>query len=315
MNPKTRKVKTKLNLIKVLSPKRLTLQELLKYSGHEDLKTLEKDLGELYMVGSFPYTPADYIEIDFDGNTVGIKLPTGIDSSINLNIFELIELRDMIERALKEESNESRKKNLISIRDKIKNLIPYSNYEPLSEMKEKIQNSINHKLKIRFDYLSRKDGKIKERSVNPLYLLEENTGYLVAFCNSSQDLRIFRFESISNLTVTDEHFEDQNKIVKLNQLKELIQKTNPEEKTVEKSEILFLPEIEFNLSLRMNFMVTEKNIQLNGKIFFKAETEVIDRSWFKDTMLSFGNSVVVLSPLYLRDEILQHVNNFKRSVH
>ena len=87
MNPKTKKIKAKLSLIKILSSKRLTLTELLKYSRYEDMKSLENDLGELYMVGSFPYTPADYIELDFDGNTVGVNLPTGIYSSISLNIF------------------------------------------------------------------------------------------------------------------------------------------------------------------------------------------------------------------------------------
>ena len=50
------------------------------------------------MVGSYPYTPADYIDIDFNDNgTVNINLPVSVDKTIGLTINEWFAVRKILE--------------------------------------------------------------------------------------------------------------------------------------------------------------------------------------------------------------------------
>lgn len=310
MKPKTKKVQEKLNLIKILSSKRLTLDELAVYSGHDNVATLKKVLAELYMIGSFPYSPGDYIDIDFDGNTVGILLPIKVDSSIRMNAFEWVELRDIIEAELKEERDEIRKKNLLNIKEKIRKAIPYSEFEPRQEIKGKIQSAINSGLKITFHYLSRKGDNPEERNVDPLFIIEENSGYLAGFCNLRNDYRIFRFESISNLKISTKKIEGKRKNSGFNFIQELRARSESTRNSSEEAEILFLPEIEFNLSQKINFKVVDKNVRIGNRIFIRAVTNVIEKNWFKDTITSFGRNTIVVRPDSIRSEILSELKSF-----
>ena len=88
MNPTKVRVSNKLNLIKIITENPgISLSKLQNYTNHKNVEQLKKDLGQLFMVGSYPYTPADYIDIYYNDNeAVNINLPVSIDKTIGLTI-------------------------------------------------------------------------------------------------------------------------------------------------------------------------------------------------------------------------------------
>ncbi|MBE7412774.1 MAG: WYL domain-containing protein [Leptospiraceae bacterium] len=310
MKQKTKKVREKLNLIKILSSKRLTLDELAKYSGYTKISSLKNDLSELYMIGSFPYSPGDYIEIDYDGNTVGIRLPTKLDLYVRLSADEWMELRNIIDEELKIEFNDERKKYLRSVQEKIKKIIPYSEYEPRYKLKEQIQDAINKKNKIQFNYQSRKNNLSEKREVAPFRIIQENSGYLIAYCYLRKDLRIFRIDSIFDIVEIGTSYESD--LMEMQSTEYDLSFSNISTSNKEEAEILFLPEIEINLSLRMKFIVKERNIILdNENKYIRATTSILEENWFKNTIRSFGKNIIVLKPESIREEFVSDLEKFQ----
>jgi len=57
---------------------------------------------------------------------------------------------------------------------------------------------------VQFDYINQKGVSTKGRKVEPLRLVSvDNDWYLKGFCLKSDDLRNFKLDAISNLTITD----------------------------------------------------------------------------------------------------------------
>lgn len=98
MNPSTTRAASKLNLIRLLAshPEGLTLEEIQGVTGHKSISSLKKDLGELYMIEMYPYSPTDAVDLDFDGDKVKIRLPIAVDAALPLSPKEWAALRSLL---------------------------------------------------------------------------------------------------------------------------------------------------------------------------------------------------------------------------
>lgn len=175
MNPTKFRVSNKLNLIKIITENPgISLSKLQNYSGHKNTDLLKKDLGELFMIGSFPYTPADYIDIDFNENeTLNINLPVSLDKTIGLTISEWLTIRKILEEEIQNtDTEESYQIQYKSILEKIKRIIPYSEAKQNDGIRAKIEDAIQKK-KLSFEYTGWKNENKETRIVDPWFIFTE----------------------------------------------------------------------------------------------------------------------------------------------
>lgn len=311
MNPTKFRVSNKLNLIKIITENPgISLSKLRSYTHYKNNDQLKKALGELFMVGSYPYTPADYIEIDFNENeTLNINLPVSLDKTIGLTINEWLAIRKILEEELSNpEVEDSYKSQYKSILDKIKRIIPYSEANAHENIKSKIEEAIQKKRKLSFYYAGWKNENPELRTVDPWFVFSEKNEYLVAYCNDRLGRRNFRLSSISNPQVLEQqitHYLDaseQNKhILEFNQF------LNVSEQKSDMAHILFSKEIEFNLSKYAKLEIISDKITGNNQ-FIYAKTKILEKNWFLDMIKGFGNRIIILSPENLRAEVLSHID-------
>ena len=148
MNPTKVRVSNKLNLIKIITENPgISLSKLQNYTNHKNVEQLKKDLGELFMVGSYPYTPADYIDIDYNDNeTVNINLPVSVDKTIGLTINEWVAVRKILEEEINNsDTEEAYRIQYRAILEKIKRIIPYSEAKANEAIRKKIEEAIQKK--------------------------------------------------------------------------------------------------------------------------------------------------------------------------
>jgi predicted DNA-binding transcriptional regulator YafY len=256
------------------------------------------------MVGSFPYTPADYIEIDFDGDKININLPVNLEKTIGLNIPEWVAIRRVVDKQIISKQGDNDSLILESIKNKIKNIIPYSEYREYAEIAQKIQEAINLRKRIEFNYISRKQENSERRIVDPWFLFEGPGQYLAAYSISQNDVRNFRLESISNLTITaiDAIYFPGEKDTEahLVSFKEFLDRHT---KDSDKAEIIFKKSAYYNLSRILEIEIIDKNYIYQDEIYVYAKAKIIEENWFLDIIKSYGLSVIVLSPTNLKASI------------
>ncbi len=304
MNLTKERLQKKLSIIKILSKNQgITLENLANYTNRTK-QEITKDLGELFMVGAYPYTPADYLEIDFDGEKLRLNSPVSIEKSIGLTPNEWLALRNLIDHELEEIQNPSDEKILQSIKEKIKKIVPYAEYKNYEKLREKIQQSIQSKKSIEFYYAGRKDEKAEKRKVDPWILFQEKNEYLAAFCHSRKGIRTFRLESISELVTTNDPFlqDPEEKDIKkhLDSFRDFLNTSSMESDI---TELLIRKSAFYNLSNQMEIQVQKENYIHKNQEYILATTKLIHKGWFLSLIKSFGDSVIILSPQELRTEI------------
>jgi predicted DNA-binding transcriptional regulator YafY len=314
MNPTKFRVSNKLNLIKIITENPgISLSSLQNYTNHKNIDQLKKDLGELFMVGSYPYTPADYIDIDFNDNgTVNINLPVSVDKTIGLTINEWFAIRKILEEEINHsDTEEAYKVQYKSILEKIKKIIPYSEAKENEEIRKKIEEAIQKKKKFSFLYTGWKDNTKEARVVDPWFTFTEKNEYLVAYCNDRKGRRNFRLASISSPKVLEENIsnpldasEQNTHILEFNSF------LNQSEENSEIAEILLSSEVEFNFSkyAKLEILGTKK---ISNKDYIYARTKIIEKNWFLDLLKGFGEKIILLSPTSLRSEFLESIEQVK----
>ncbi|MBK7053479.1 MAG: WYL domain-containing protein [Leptospiraceae bacterium] len=314
MNPTKVRVSNKLNLIKIITENPgISLSKLQNYTNHKNVEQLKKDLGELFMVGSYPYTPADYIEIDYNENeTVNINLPVSIDKTIGLTINEWLAIRKILEDEINNsDTEEGYRIQYRSILEKIKRIIPYSEAKANEAIRKKIEEAIQTKKKLAFMYTGWKDNAQEERIVDPWFIFIEKNEYLVAYCNDRKGRRNFRLASISSPRVLEENIVtplnamEQNKhILEFNAF------LNQSEENSELAEILITKEAEFNFSKHAKLEIIGTK-EISNREYTYAKTKIIEKNWFLDLLRGFGEKVILLSPASLKSEYLACIEQIK----
>ncbi|MBP9885120.1 MAG: WYL domain-containing protein [Leptospiraceae bacterium] len=318
MNPTKFRVSSKLNLIKIITENPgISLSKLQNYSGHKNTEQLKKDLGELFMVGSFPYTPADYIEIDFNENeTLNINLPVNLDKTIGLTINEWFAIRKILEEEIQHsELEESYRVHYKSILEKIKKIIPYSEAKENETVRLLIEEAIQKKKKITFLYTGWKSNEKESRIVDPWFIFTEKNEYLVAYCNDRKGRRNFRLASISSLRILEQSIS--NPLVASEQNKHILefnQFLNQSEENSEVAEILLDKEIEYNFSRQAKLEILGHR-KIGTKEYIHVKTKITEKNWFLDLVKGFGEKVILISPEFLKTEYLTDLENMKLPIY
>lgn len=323
MNPKTRETALRLNLIRLLStsPNGLSLEELKKASGIESETELKKALGKLYMIGTYPYTPLDYLELEYDGTRVRLLIPQNINKTIVLTSREWILLRDSLESELSESSStlsKSESNAIENLLEKIKKILPYNTIESFAGMKKLIRDSIAKKKSLEFKYKTREDQSdpkeqsIEIRKVDPWYLLESSIDYLVAFCHSRKDTRVFRLESIFEIIATESSFElpnDQLTQKAIDQFQRFLISSNDDSKL---ATIWHTRESFYHLNLLFDLTLTKNSKTINGIDLVQSQCKIRDPKWFLESILPFLPDVIIHEPIELKEQLIEYIGNSRK---
>lgn len=309
MNATRDRLERKLSIIKILCKNPgIGLAELESYTGRSKSE-LSNDLGELFMVGSYPYTPADYIDIDYDGKSINLNLPASLDKTIGLSIKEWLAIRSMVESILEEKQGMQDESILKKILGKIQKIIPSDRFLDNEKNRSLLQQAINQGLRVKFDYQSRNEKKVENREVDPWVIFEEQKSYLAAYCHTKKGIRSFRLENIQNLSITEipiQIFPTKEETEQFVQsFREFVEKTT---EISAEAEILVSPTAYFNLSRLLELETLDSKLIYKGKEYRKEKTKIVHEGWFLDIIKSFGNSVIILSPKDLRDIMVKDLD-------
>ncbi|GAA0357168.1 helix-turn-helix transcriptional regulator [Bacillus horti] len=170
---------------------------------------------------------------------------------------------------------------------------------PTSESEKQViyplYKAINDHKVIAFSYMSA-TGSSSERKVEPLKLYwERGKWYLEAYCLMRQGLRLFRLSRISELSVTDERY----------QQRDVIQREDQEEP------------LGMEVHLRFNHAAKPRVLDEFGEACTVSEDHIDVHTTFyvKDyavsVVLSYGSKVMVISPDELKQEVLKTVTEIQ----
>lgn len=149
---------------------------------------------------------------------------------------------------------------------------------------------------IRFDYVNG-EGRKSTRLAEPEKLIfKNNAWYLMAFCRHRQEHRTFRISRLKNLEVVAEPFE---------------RKTlpGPERKQRNTQQ----PLIDLKLCCKVQALsrlydyFDETFLTPNDDGSFLLEVSLAEGEWLYSYILSFGNLVEVVAPVYVRNIIIQRI--------
>lgn len=163
---------------------------------------------------------------------------------------------------------------------------------------ETIKKAIINKNVLKFSYFS-SYGTNTLRKVEPLKLyFRYNSWYLCAFDIAKNDYRFFKLMRIKDLKTLDEKFE---RAININ--------LHYEDKIPKLVKLIL--EIDKSLAYRVYDEFSEENIEILDNGNFKVTTEFPFNDWVYGYILSFGENIKVLEPLYIKEEI---INRLKKSI-
>jgi len=307
LNPSTKRALSKLNLIRLLSenPEGLSLEELQKVTGHKSISALKKELGELYMIEMYPYTPSDCVEIDFDGERVKIKLPVALNQNFPLTPAEWSILRELVQ---KHKSLGKNSEQIESILKKINTVIPSEEWSLFEETKSTIIAAIQSKKILEINYWKRSGQESEKRMVAPWILWEESDSYLLGYDLEKKSFRAFRVDCILKIVETKESYDSLPDSAGewLNGFKQLFSETANQSIM---AKVWVTESASFHLNQKMKLNPTGNTKQILETTYYEFSTEVKETNWFVQTVLGYGKSVLVSEPSEIKEMILERLNS------
>lgn len=172
--------------------------------------------------------------------------------------------------------------------------VDFSNWDRNNELGDKftdIKSSIINKNLISFEYFN-SDGEVLERIVEPLKLVFKSQGwYLYAYCKKREDNRFFKLTRMKNIKIISEKFTRTapNKLF----LEEDIGYSNK------------LIHLKLRVNKKLGFRIYDEfqkySLDDNGDFIVDLDFQLGD--WLYGYLMSFGENIEVLEPLYIREEI------------
>ncbi len=164
--------------------------------------------------------------------------------------------------------------------------IDFSNWDRDSEKEDrfnKIKTAILNRKQIEFVYYN-SNGEESKRIVEPLRIwFKDKSWYLISYCMTKEDYRIFKISRMKEIRILDKTFE-----------REL-----PEEKKEENYNLGSIS-LELEISKEMAYRVYDEfeseEISKNKKGDFIIKVEYPEGEWVYGFILSFGEYIKVLSP-------------------
>ncbi|MEG1255777.1 YafY family protein [Clostridium sp.] len=216
------------------------------------------------------------------------KLLTGINKSYeNKEAEALINKLDVI----KAEKHSSLNDRLVI------DFSRWGNREALNNKISIIDESIINSNLVEFTYTNG-SGENTSRIVEPYKILFKSlTWYVYGFCTLKNEMRIFKVNRMENIQVKEEKF-----IYRENIIEELFV-----EKEVEKNDITIKLSSKVKEIIRDSF--EEYDVIEEDENFIIANIRIPYSNWVEGMILSFGESIEVLSPAFLRENIKDKINN------
>lgn len=288
-------------VIMLLNKDRVSARELSN-KFEVSIRTVYRDIDAINLAG-IPI-------VSFSGNNGGF----GILDNYKLD-RQLLSLDDMLSilTALKGINNTLEDKYLTNAIDKITSLVPKEKADELNQHFENviidllpwtfndeqkkilkmIHDAIKENIIIQFDYKNLKSEKIT-RMVEPMSLVFKGySWYLFGFCGNKKDYRIFKLSRIGNLLITEKIFKRRNYSYR--------------DFFIEDKKAQNLINIKLRFSPEVKDIVEEyygdDKINIDDDGYLIVELNMPEDRWIYSNILSFGEHVEVLSPLYLREII------------
>lgn len=156
---------------------------------------------------------------------------------------------------------------------------------------ELLKTAVIRRRHVRIRYAG-SDGTVWERTVQPYKLVYKSKAwYLRAFCTEKQDMRTFKLNRILEMTLLEESF---------------VRRSFPEEQDESADDypliVLRFPK-EMAYRVYDEFDADQIEKQENGDLI--ASARMPEGAWLLSFLLSFGTQVEILSPDYLREEIVR----------
>ncbi|MCW7469398.1 WYL domain-containing protein [Leptospira kanakyensis] len=306
MNPSTARAASKLNLIRLLAshPEGLGLEEIQSVTGHKSIAALKKDLGELYMIEMYPYSPTDAVDLDFDGEKVKIRLPIAVDSALPLSPKEWSLLRSLLIRDTKTEDSNVKK----SILNKIDSVIPSGDWSPYQKTKETIIEAINKKKTLTIVYWKRDTQEKETRTLAPWLFWEENDSYLLAYDLKKEGFRSFRLDYILDLNIADSKYTTLPDTAGefLEGFKQLFG-ADSENNAIAK--LWITDGASYHLGMKLKLTPTGNQKQIGDSNYREFQAPIRDQNWFIQTILGYGTSVFVSEPEEIKTSIQLHLQS------
>ncbi|HEY9062215.1 MAG TPA: YafY family protein [Pseudobacteroides sp.] len=165
-----------------------------------------------------------------------------------------------------------------------------------------LKNAIIKKQALAFNY-SNSYGETRDRKVYPLKLaFKSKSWYLQAFCLPKENYRTFKVNRMRNIETIDETFSGM-----AFQIPEM-DSTEYQSPCLLDVKLLFSPHVAY----RVYDEFDEKDITKNEDGSFVVAMKLPNDYWLYDYILSFGDSIEVLEPQSVRNEIVKQVDKIKK---
>lgn len=157
-----------------------------------------------------------------------------------------------------------------------------------------LKNAVITRKKVTIEYVKR--GSVSIRRVRPCKLVfRAQAWYLYAYCEERQDFRYFKFHRIKNLEVSEERFEPM-----------ILPKE--EHYLSQTPKFVAVVAIDECMAFRALDELDSSNYIIDGNRYIFT-VENADEIWFKSYVLSYGEHAEVISPEYIRNDIIKSVNS------
>jgi len=180
--------------------------------------------------------------------------------------------------------------------------VDYSSWSSTKTDKEKfnlLKNAIINTKVIDFDYSNSK-GQTSRRSVHPCKLMFKGQGwYLYGFCTERQDYRFFKITRIRSLVIQNETFQSSSD--KQYEISPTAEEHYETMKVVIK--------IDSHMAFRVYDEFQPEDITQQEDGSFLITTNFIKGNWLMGYLMSYEDTVEILEPVALREQLIQIYQN------
>jgi len=183
-----------------------------------DKAVLMQDLATLQMCGVPDYTPADLMDYWIEGGRVHVTMADYFSRPLNLTRQEALSLF-VAGRALIRSGVFREQGPLDSALGKIETLLSEESKDRLEEIIDRVEvemrayegtmrgiidEGLEQGKNLELEYWSYSRDEVTHREVEPLSLIcSQGFWYLLGWCHSSEDMRLFRLDRIASIELTD----------------------------------------------------------------------------------------------------------------
>ncbi len=174
---------------------------------------LRKDLNLLWLCGLPGHYPGDLIEIDFEGDTITLSDPQGVDRPLRLTVDEALALVVAL-RTLAETPGLTDTEPVLRALAKVEQAAGAAagaaagvavSLEGEQTVLPIIRDALERKKVLRLTYWSASTDETTQREVDPVrVVVVEGQSYLEAWCRQAEGVRLFHLSRVQELSVLDE---------------------------------------------------------------------------------------------------------------